>query len=89
MGDAVMFATNDSWGTGEIRPLLRVGRNWSRCENCGKGAYPGQQTHDDVAGWKPRPGEGCGIRWTKVTSDYAGELAEAATRRLRPDLEFV
>lgn len=88
------MSTAQPFGVGAHYPAhcamaLVIGTSWSHCGACGKGAYPGQKMHVDVAGWNPEPGAGCGIEWTRVTSSYVGENVEAAVRAMRPDLEWV
>lgn len=71
--------------------VLRIGRSSSHCGECGRGANPHQLTHDTVLSWSREEAAkpGCGVRWTHVESEYIGPEAEAATRRLRPDLAYL
>lgn len=68
---------------------LVIDTSWSYCGACGRGAYPNQQAHIDVAGWRPKKGDGCGARWEYVTSNYAGENIKRACLEVRPDLEWM
>lgn len=78
---------SNPWGFPE--GTLLVGRVWSKCNDCGRGAFPNQERHEDVAGWHPEPGGGCGVEWKYVVSEYAGKESEEAVRDLRPDLELL
>lgn len=68
---------------------LVMDTSWSYCGACGLGAYPNQQAHIDIAGWNPRPGQGCGVRWEHITSSYAGDRVKRACIDSRPDLEWI
>jgi hypothetical protein len=68
---------------------LVIDTSWSYCGACGKGAYPQQQAHIDVAGWTPIPKGGCGCRWEHVTSSYSGPGIKKAATDMRPDLEWI
>lgn len=68
---------------------LVIDRSSSTCANCGKGANPSQETHEDIADWTPVPGGGCKIRWTHLSSNYAGRQQKIACVDMRPDLKWV
>ena len=72
-----------------VRDALVIDHSWSYCGRCGRGARPSEKTHATLAGYGNDKGPGCGFRWTKVTTAYAGPEMERAVRDLRPDLEFV
>jgi hypothetical protein len=68
---------------------LIIDTSWSYCGACGKGAYPDQETHEDVADWTPVKGGGCGVRWEHVASSYCGPGIKKAATGMRPDLEWI
>lgn len=64
---------------------LIINRSDSRCNNCGLGAIPTEEKHDQAIGYSIRGFQaGCGIRWEYVTSNYVG-MSEHV-REMRPDL---
>lgn len=66
---------------------LIIDPNESRCNACGGGADPSQKSHDSLLGWPPVSHEqGCGVVWTHVTSNYAGEDQTERVQQMRPDL---
>lgn len=76
--------------------VLVVLRDQSYCSACGGNASP-QTTKHIVGGrggmYDPESHlgkfNGCGEEFTAVTTPYAGEAAEAATKKQCPDLPFV
>jgi len=68
---------------------LIINRSSSKCSVCGKGADPNDKQHIKVLGYGDNLGEGCGVTWTHVRTDYVGPHVEEATREMRPDLIFV
>lgn len=49
---------------------IRIGRSWSYCEDCHKGAFPNEDGHITEAGWKlPHP-KGCGAKWDAIFPEY-------------------
>lgn len=60
----------------------------SYCRNCGKDCKLEEKIHKTNLGWSPE-GEGCGIEYKGVTSDYDGLSMEESTKKLRPDLQWV
>lgn len=62
--------------------ILYIGPWSSRCGVCGKGAFPHEKTHAKEAGYGKNKGNGCGTKWTHVSTDYAGlDISD-----MRPDL---
>ena len=70
------------------KPLLIINRFDSKCGNCGKSCDPHDQKHVKVLGYAPT-GEGCGVEWTHVTTDYTGDEMAGMCQAMRPDLVFV
>jgi len=64
---------------------LYVNKSESRCGNCNKSCSPYELQHDQVYG----PGEGCGIVWKYIDSDYMGLRINAWAAKMRPDLIYV
>jgi hypothetical protein len=64
---------------------ILVGSFSSHCNNCGKDTSPHEKTHAKVIGYVP--GEGCGVEFTHVASEYMGQ--EETVKAMRPDLEYV
>lgn len=58
------------------------------CNNCGHKCDFNEKTHKTNLGWtaSEREGEGCGIEFTHVAAEYAGE--NGIVQRCRPDLEL-
>jgi len=73
----------------DTEPALIVSRSSTKCSVCGKGADYNEKTHKTVLGWGSDLGEGCGARWTHITTGYIGPGIEEATRAMRPDLIFM
>jgi acetoin utilization deacetylase AcuC-like enzyme len=76
------------------RAVLYVGTFSSHCGVCNREAFPHEKTHAKEAGYHKNRGDGCGVRWTHITSDYAGEGAQAliiedAVKKMRPDLIYI
>ena len=67
-------------------PTLEIGTWHSFCRNCGKGANPDEKSHKTVLGYGEQ-GKGCGIKWTQVTTGYAG--LKERVKEMRPDLKYV
>lgn len=72
-------------------PETLIINTWSsQCGSCGKGCSPDDETHERILGYGVPDGtKGCGVRWTKVASEYVGAGMEERIRDMRPDLEFV
>ena len=68
-------------------PILIVDRSSSTCANCNQGATYEEKSHITRLGYQPGDGKGCGIRWTKVSSNYPE--TEEVIKKMRPDLEYV
>jgi hypothetical protein len=70
---------------------LVINLSSSRCGACGLAANLHEKTHVSVPGYGPEElrGEGCGVEWTHVTSDYVGDGVKHASMSLRPDLEWL
>ncbi|MCX4601186.1 hypothetical protein OG402_11875 [Streptomyces anulatus] len=69
----------------ELTATLVINRNDSYCDGCGKPTLHRNTHHTDISGWTPRPGEGCGARFTATRSDYRG-ITAADLKDVRPDL---
>jgi hypothetical protein len=69
--------------------ILFVNRSESRCGSCNGGADPHEESHKTLLGWFAVNDalEGCGERYTAVSSDYWGMEADLAA--LRPDLPLI
>ena len=75
---------------GQTKPAtLIVSGTSSKCGVCGKGADPHEERHITVLGWGGQEKNGCGVRWTHITTSYIGGGIEDATKEMRPDLIFV
>lgn len=72
-----------------LHAALIIDRSWSFCGACGRGAYPEQEIHADLAGWHPERGSGCGVKWTHVSSNYSGDKMKEGAMDMRPDLEWI
>jgi len=64
---------------------LFINRSSSRCGKCGRNADPNEKAHR----MGRMEGEGCGAKFTSVSSHYFGEGIKQATRAMRPDLPWV
>jgi hypothetical protein len=69
----------------EQTATLLVDRTSSTCGGCGKPTLPSALTHANVSGYDPKPGGGCGARFTAIRS-VSRVVDEEDLRRLRPDL---
>jgi hypothetical protein len=66
---------------------LIIDRNDSTCNACGGGARPDEKSHESLLGWPPVSHElGCGVVWTHLSSNYAGDENDRAVQDMRPDL---
>lgn len=66
---------------------LFINKSDSFCGECGLPANPRELTHEK-AWWDGA--KGCGIRWTKVSSEYIGLSGlKERVQQMRPDLEWV
>jgi hypothetical protein len=72
----------------ELTATLIVGRSSSRCGNCNKDVLPSETHHNDISGYSPVPGGGCGARFVNMRLDYRG-IGEGHARTMRPDLPIV
>ena len=64
---------------------LYINRSDSRCGKCNRNADPIEKAHR----MSRMEGEGCGARFTSVSSHYYGDEIKRATRAMRPDLPWV
>lgn len=69
----------------ELTATLVINRSDSYCDGCGKPTLPQRTHHTDISGWTPKPGGGCGARFTATRSDYRGITADEL-KDVRPDL---
>ncbi|MFD9763217.1 hypothetical protein ACFWXI_06690 [[Kitasatospora] papulosa] len=69
----------------EATATLVINRSDSYCDGCGKPTLPKRTHHTDISGWTPKPGGGCGARFTATRSDYRGITADDL-KDVRPDL---
>jgi hypothetical protein len=86
-GMAAMSLTTD----GEVveQHVLHVGTWSSKCGDCGRGCNPNEERHLKILGYLKNPGDGCGVRWTHITSDYYGTGIDDKMREMRPDLVLI
>jgi len=49
---------------------VRIGRSWSYCEDCKRGAFPSEDGHITEAGWTVPHPEGCGAKWDAILLEY-------------------
>lgn len=70
---------------------LIIGRFSSTCNSCGRGAATEQSVHDTIYEYSSQSDDcaGCGVIFTHVATDYAGEKIAKAIQEMRPDLEYV
>lgn len=66
----------------ELTATLRVGSWRTQCGNCGADVMYDDTHCVDVIGYNPRPGGGCGARFTAKQSVYIGTNLD----HIRPDL---
>ncbi|RSS32564.1 hypothetical protein, partial [Streptomyces sp. WAC08241] len=69
----------------ELTATLVINRTDSYCDGCRKPTLPSKTHHTDISGWAPRPGGGCGARFTATRSDYRNITADDL-KDVRPDL---
>lgn len=69
--------------------VLFINRSESRCGSCNGGALLSEEYHNTLLGWRAVDDhmEGCGEKYTAVSSDYFG--MEVDISALRPDLPWV
>ena len=65
--------------------VLFINRSDSRCGKCDRNADPVEKYHR----MGRMVGEGCGVRFTSLSSHYSGDGIERAARAMRPDLPWV
>jgi hypothetical protein len=70
--------------------ILYINPSQSYCGACNRAADPTLATHEIVP---PGPTmapfrEGCGARFTHLSSHYAGQAIREAAQRMRPDLPW-
>jgi hypothetical protein len=70
------------------KPVIVVGLSRSWCAYCGRDALPHELVHETEPTFREEL-VGCGVRYTHVSTDYAGSEVEAATRAKRPDLPYI
>lgn len=69
------------------RLTLYVNRMDSKCGNCGRGADPHAECHDEVLCYAPIKPEGCHVRWRYVSTHYSDEGGlHQRISEMRPDL---
>jgi hypothetical protein len=68
----------------EPKNVLLIGTWSSRCQACGRNADP-NETHHLM---ENMVGEGCGLRFTAVGSNYRNIGEREFTKEMRPDLEW-
>lgn len=64
---------------------LLVDRTSSACAACDQPTLPSALSHTDVSGYDPKPGGGCGARFTAIRS-VNRSVTEDDLRSMRPDL---
>ena len=64
---------------------LYINRSSSRCGKCGRNADPNEKAHR----MNRMEGEGCGAKFTSLSSHYLGEGIKRASCAMRPDLPWV
>lgn len=64
---------------------LYINRSDSRCGKCGRNADPIEKAHR----MGRMIGEGCGAKYTSVSSHYYGEDIKRVTCAMRPDLPWI
>ncbi|MFJ6363486.1 hypothetical protein ACIQIE_20180 [Streptomyces globisporus] len=69
----------------ELTATLVINRSDSYCDGCQKPTLPQRTHHTDISGWAPKPGGGCGARFTATRSDYRS-ITPDELRDVRPDL---
>jgi hypothetical protein len=68
--------------------ILIINPNESKCGYCGEGCDYTEKSHKTLLGYTaPRGARGCGAVYTRVGSDYVGQLGEVGP--YRPDLQYV
>ena len=65
--------------------VLYINRSDSRCGKCDRNADPVEKYHR----MGRMVGEGCGVRFTSLSSHYSGDGIERAARAMRPDLPWI
>lgn len=78
-------------GHPQLQNALVINNVSSRCGHCGHACDPREKEHTKILGYPDAPmtgKPGCGVRWTRVTSDYAGSQIQQAIQDMRPDLEW-
>ncbi|MFD9276898.1 hypothetical protein ACFWD7_06345 [Streptomyces mirabilis] len=69
----------------ELTATLVINITDSYCGHCRKPVLPKSTRHDDICGWSPKPGAGCGARFVDMRSDYRN-ITDEDLLRVRPDL---
>lgn len=69
----------------DLTAVLLIDVTSSRCGNCHEPVLVSAIRHVDVSGWDPKPGGGCGARFTTVRSTSRA-VDDEDLRRVRPDL---
>lgn len=69
------------------RVVLYIDRSSSRCGACGKSCLPSEEAHSTPCGYDQH--EGCGARYTHLSSNCFGGGIEEAAQHMRPDLPWV
>lgn len=67
--------------------MLWVGSSSSTCGACGMSCLPDEETHSTRCGYDQH--EGCGARYTHITSVYLDDHSNETVQRMRPDLVFM
>ncbi|MFJ6440239.1 hypothetical protein [Streptomyces sp. NPDC091649] len=84
-GEAAAGVQQPTESDTELTATLVINRSDSYCDRCGKPTLPQRTHHTDISGWAPKPGGGCGARFTATRSDYRG-ITPNNLRDVRPDL---
>ncbi|MFD5900980.1 hypothetical protein ACFWHG_05710 [Streptomyces microflavus] len=83
--DAAAGVQPPTTGEAELTATLVINRSDSYCDGCQKPTLPQRTHHTDISGWTPKPGGGCGARFTATRSDYRS-ITPAELKDVRPDL---
>jgi hypothetical protein len=69
----------------QLTATLVINITSSCCGNCRKPVMPKSTRHDDISGWEPKPGGGCGALFVDTSSDYVN-ITDEELLQVRPDL---
>jgi len=68
----------------ELTATLVINTLDSYCGHCRQPVLSEATHHNDMSGWKPKPGGGCGARFIDMRSDC--NITDEELRHVRPDL---